>query len=285
MCFQFAFSFQSSNSNRQSSYTGSELKMAQVQQQQDRLLMFNGKGDNVNSFLTVCELNFAANAALFPTSLSKILHVGSCRLRDTALSWFISWLGNVPPANIVTTWPAFCVEFRAEFSPVGDVLAARQEIADLMYAAPYSHFVEDIRAKFLRITNSTEADKAHTFAVKLPSGMKAFVLQQQALHANPTLSTAIAAGHIYRDAYGEVNVKAASVHAMETTGDLRALVAELAALNAGIKGQDRNFKPRPRVPDAVFKRCMEEKRCLNCKEVGHQRRACTKPAASTFPAS
>jgi hypothetical protein len=233
--------------------------------------MFYGNGDNVNVFLSVMELHFASRpAAEFPTNLTKIAYVASDRLRDAALSWFLSWQGNVAAAQLANTWAQFAADIRAQFVPAGDVMTARQQLHELPFKPPLAEFVAAFRAIDLRIVGASDGDRVFSFANKLPAGMRAFVLQSQPAN----LAAAMAAAQVFRNAHGEPTPVTTSVSNVEKGGDAQ---AELAAMmrqfskTLSTRGQTRG--PR-RLSDEDHARCVRENRCFKCKKVGHNSREC-----------
>jgi hypothetical protein len=281
-------------------------------------------GDDVNTFLLRIELAMFLQGGEFRSMTEeertsaglnedqakahlerkKIAFLAQC-LEGAAAQWFTSMLNGVSMTELApdTTYSVFLQDFKNAFTDGNAEVAARLQLAALNYAAPLSAFIIKFNAIDAHIPDDSEASRVFAFSQKLPPAMSSFVMVSQP----KTLQAAITAARIYEGAYSTASPTPAHVstsqpsHSSSLSAGLASLdvnskdtiIAELLAMqrgdSRGPRKQAASFSSqsstRPRMPDADFKRCMEERRCLKCKKVGHTAKECRGQYSTSFPAS
>ena len=222
--------------------------------------------------------------------------------------WFQTWLGDVEPENLQSTFAEFSDELLEHFSPAINVEHARLRLMSSSFPSGMS--VEDFYSKhflpsLLQTREPDSRDRALLFCQKLPSGMKEAVLYQ-----NPaTAAEAYKAARTYEFAYSNSTASAsasalpplpsqASIHTAELAEQIEELRASVHALSTqgryrpGYSSAPRSaprpaFTPRPPrsvISEEAKQRCLAERRCFNCKRPGHNVNTCRLPSSDKFPA-
>ena len=241
-------------------------------------------------------------------SNAKKICFAATRMNGQALMWFQTWLGDVEPENLQSTFAEFSDELLEHFSPAINVEHARLRLMSSSFPSGMS--VEDFYSKhflpsLLQTREPDSRDRALLFCQKLPSGMKEAVLYQ-----NPaTAAEAYKAARTYEFAYSNSTASAsasalpplpsqASIHTAELAEQIEELRASVHALSTqGRYRPEYSSAPRsaprpaftPRPPRSVIseeakQRCLAERRCFNCKRPGHNVNTCRLPSSDKFPA-
>ena len=241
-------------------------------------------------------------------SNAKKICFAATRMNGQALMWFQTWLGDVEPENLQSTFAEFSDELLEHFSPAINVEHARLRLMSSSFPSGMS--VEDFYSKhflpsLLQTREPDSRDRALLFCQKLPSGMKEAVLYQ-----NPaTAAEAYKAARTYEFAYSNSTVSAsasalpplpsqASIHTAELAEQIEELRASVHALSTqgryrpGYSSAPRSaprpaFTPRPPrsvISEEAKQRCLAERRCFNCKRPGHNVNTCRLPSSDKFPA-
>jgi hypothetical protein len=241
-------------------------------------------------------------------SNAKKICFAATRMNGQALMWFQTWLGDVEPENLQSTFAEFSDELLEHFSPAINVEHARLRLMSSSFPSGMS--VEDFYSKhflpsLLQTREPDSRDRALLFCQKLPSGMKEAVLYQ-----NPaTAAEAYKAARTYEFAYSNSTASAsasalpplpsqASIHTAELAEQIEELRASVHALSTqgryrpGYSSAPRSaprpaFTPRPPrsvISEEAKQRCLAERRCFNCKRPGHNVNTCRLPSSDKFPA-
>ena len=241
-------------------------------------------------------------------SNAKKIFFAATRMNGQALMWFQTWLGDVEPENLQSTFAEFSDELLEHFSPAINVEHARLRLMSSSFPSGMS--VEDFYSKhflpsLLQTREPDSRDRALLFCQKLPSGMKEAVLYQ-----NPaTAAEAYKAARTYEFAYSNSTASAsasalpplpsqASIHTAELAEQIEELRASVHALSTqgryrpGYSSAPRSaprpaFTPRPPrsvISEEAKQRCLAERRCFNCKRPGHNVNTCRLPSSDKFPA-
>jgi hypothetical protein len=267
---------------------------------------FGGGTDSADLWLMQLKSYF-----LFAPNLdsnAKKICFAATRMNGQALMWFQTWLGDVEPENLQSTFAEFSDELLEHFSPAINVEHARLRLMSSSFPSGMS--VEDFYSKhflpsLLQTREPDSRDRALLFFQKLPSGMKEAVLYQ-----NPaTAAEAYKAARTYEFAYSNSTASAsasalpplpsqASIHTAELAEQIEELRASVHALSTqgryrpGYSSAPRSaprpaFTPRPPrsvISEEAKQRCLAERRCFNCKRPGHNVNTCRLPSSDKFPA-
>ena len=267
---------------------------------------FGGGSDSADLWLVQLRSYF-----LFAPNLdsnAKKICFAATRMNGQALMWFQTWLGDVEPENLQSTFDEFADELLEHFSPAINVEHARLRLMSSSFPSGMS--VEDFYSKhflpsLLQTREPDSRDRALLFCQKLPSGMKEAVLYQ-----NPaTAAEAYKVARTYEFAYSNSTASAsasalpplpsqASIHTAELAEQIEELRASVHALSTqgryrpGDSSAPRSaprpaFTPRPQrsvISEEAKQRCLAERRCFNCKRPGHNVNTCRLPSSDKFPA-
>jgi hypothetical protein len=239
---------------------------------------------------------------------AKKICFASTRMTDQALMWYRSWLEDVEPEDLESTFAEFSAELLESFSPGIDVDSARMRLLCMTFPSGMS--VDDFYSKhflptLLRTREPDSRDRALLFCQKLPSGMK-----EALLYRSPeTAASAYQAARLYEFANqgqpsSSVSVSAlpplpsqASIHVAELVEQLEELRASIHAMSSQSPRNRSSYfsrsAPRPAfnassnsrsgISEEAKQRCMAERRCFNCKRPGHLANACRLPRSDKFP--
>jgi hypothetical protein len=241
-------------------------------------------------------------------SNAKKICFASTRMTDQALMWYQSWLGDVEPGDLQSTFDEFSVEFKQRFSPAINVESARMRLLCMTFPSGMS--VDDFYSKhflpaLLQTREPDSRDRALLFCQKLPSGMKEAVLFQ----SPETAADAYQSARLYEFANqgqssSSVSVSAlpplpsqASIHVTELVEQLEELRASFHAMSSQSPRNRSSYSSRPAprpaftassnsrsgISEEAKQRCMAERRCFNCKRQGHLANACRLPRSDKFP--
>jgi len=239
---------------------------------------------------------------------AKKICFASTRMTDQALMWYRSWLEDVEPEDLESTFAEFSTELLERFSPGIDVDSARMRLLCMTFPSGMS--VDDFYSKhflptLLRTREPDSRDRALLFCQKLPSGMKEAVLYR----SPETAASAYQAARLYEFANqgqpsSSVSVSAlpplpsqASIHVAELVEQLEELRASIHAMSSQSPRNRSSYfsrsAPRPAfnassnsrsgISEEAKQRCMAERRCFNCKRPGHLANACRLPRSDKFP--
>ena len=187
----------------------------------------------------------------------KKICFASTRMTGQALMWYQSWLGDVEPGNLQSTFAEYCDELLERFSPRIDVDSARMRLLCMTFPSGMS--VDDFYSKhflptLLRTREPDSRDRALLFCQKLPSGMKEAVLYR----SPETAASAYQAARLYefanqgQSSSSSVSVSVlpplpsqASIHVAELVEQLEELRASFHAMSSQLPRNRSSYSSRP----------------------------------------
>ena len=176
-------------------------------------------------------------------SNAKKICFAATRMNGQALMWFQTWLGDVEPENLQSTFAEFSDELLEHFSPAINVEHARLRLMSSSFPSGMS--VEDFFSKhflpsLLQTREPDSQDRALLFCQKLPSGMKEAVLYQKPATAAEAYKAARTYEFVYSNSTASASASAsalpplpfqASIHTAELAEQIEELRASVHALS------------------------------------------------------
>ena len=319
---------QLAQSTADSAARAAAAEAALAQQRAGPAPLFHGKGNSIEAhrWLTALERWFAA-AHIDTTEESTRLEIAASSLRDAAQAWWATKTADGTAAG-VTTWSLFSAQVRTQFLPLDVVRWAMRERDALV--GTKNRNVLDYTAKFNEIDQLLPSEAALSRVLAYERGLPAdyavkcaerqfntlaeatsamtalWHAKESARHTPASLGNtelADATGDTASSSSRTASTTATPSQAADPIGDLRAQVAQLAAMmterlqpaqrgrgavgrgggGSGGRSRQRESAPRarsrtPGLSDELARARIAAGECIKCGQSGHYKSECTNEA-------
>ena len=186
------------------------------------------------------------------------------------------------------TWGTFESEINKQFKPVNNKQIAWDKMNRLVQTKSVQHLVEQFRTLLDDIGDIPDSVAIELFKRKLKPNIREKVDgEKEFTELNDIIQFAQRKDALSYYAYGvnhyntkngrdEAPMQLDNMVMQDGNDNNYSGVNETVAAVYNSRNPRRN-NPNPRLPQDVFKYCMENKLCLRCKEPGHLSRGCIKP--------
>lgn len=230
----------------------------------------------------------------------RVQLVGSY-LKEAAALWYKYVFEESFAIGVPLTWELFQVKLLQRFRPIESSKTARVALASLRQIGSVQQYCNTFQQYVTLTSDMAEADKVFTFQ----RGLKAHIAREVDLREPNTLSEAMNYAIradarnilLYRSGapkFGQSQsqgvVRSTSMEVDNINGVMIADQDEINDTHMAVNSTyvQRPFGNRPLrsrridIPPSDRERCMKERRCFNCKQIGHNHSNCTKSYSKNF---
>lgn len=250
---------------------------------------FNG-GFRSNIELWLFEMNSYLDIAKVREN-QKVQFVGSY-LKENAAIWFKYVYEEASSQGMELTWKDVQERLLQRFRPIESGKTARVALASLRQSGSVQHYCNLFQQYVTLTGDMAEADKVFIFQ----RGLKPFIAREVDLREPYTLTDAMnyairadARNSLLfkKSAFGENNyanrVQGSRSIPMEVDNINMEQSEEDVSMSVNATYAERSSQvKRPEISDADRERCMKERRCFNCKKVGHSSKQCRSTYSKNF---
>jgi hypothetical protein len=250
---------------------------------------FNG-GFRANVELWLFEMNSYLEIAKVPGN-QKVQFVSSY-LKDNAALWFKYVYEEAEAQGVQLTWEGVQEKLLQRFRPIESAKTARVALASLRQTGSAQHYCNLFQQYVTLTGDMAEADKIFAFQ----RGLKPFIAREVDLREPYTLTDAMNYA-IRADARNSLLFKKSAFGDNSYSNKVqfsRPVPMEVDNLNMEQSDEEESVSvnatyaqrssqvKRFEISDADRERCMKERRCFNCKKVGHSSKQCRSAYSKNF---
>jgi hypothetical protein len=229
---------------------------------------------------------------------SRVQLVGSY-LKDTAALWYKYVFEESLTTGVPLTWKSFQVKLLQRFRPIESSKTARVALASLRQVGSVQHYCNTFQQFVTLTSDMAETDKVFAFQ----RGLKPHIAREVDLREPNTLSEAMNYA-IRADARNSLLFRSSVapsyfnklVGARSTPMEVENVnlefqhdeepATEVSMVNAAYTRNSSNHRPnegkRNHISIEDRDRCMKERRCFNCKQMGHSSKQCKNLYSKNF---
>lgn len=233
----------------------------------------------------------------------RVLFVGSY-LKDNAALWFKYEVEKAAAEGMHLTWEALELKLLQRFRPIESGKTARVALASLKQQGSVQHYCNIFQQYVTLTTDMAEMDKIFAFQ----RGLKPYIAREVDMKEPQTLAEAMNYA-IRADARNNLLFKNRSFRPFQHSTQWNSQSAPMEVDNLEMVDEQQNIneskeaiiplnamygEPKGRTSSGDRKRvdinaadrerCIKERRCFNCKQMGHNNRGCQNPFSKNFPA-
>lgn len=219
----------------------------------------------------------------------RVKMVGSY-LKEHAALWFKYVYEESMRQGVALTWPSLRAQFLARFRPIDSGKTARVAIASLRQFGSVQQYCNLFQQYITQVSDMAEADKIFAFQ----RGLKQHIAREVDLRDPKTLIEAMHYA-IRAEARTTLLNRSNFSASFSSSNASRSVPMEIDNVNMDIDsqgGEEDVMQVHAMSGQATLKRvemsisdrerCVKEKRCFKCKQVGHSVRQCRNPYSSKF---